>query len=75
MDVKIVFLHSDLEKEIYMLQPEGFEVKWKEHLICRLKKPQYVLKQAPRHGTRSSTHSFMVGHGYTKTDANHCVYI
>jgi hypothetical protein len=30
MDVKIVFLHGDLEEEIYMKQPKGFAVKGKK---------------------------------------------
>nr|GFC77178.1 retrovirus-related Pol polyprotein from transposon TNT 1-94 [Tanacetum cinerariifolium] len=30
MDVKKTFLHGDLDKEIYMEQPEGFQVKGKE---------------------------------------------
>ncbi|GJW67627.1 putative RNA-directed DNA polymerase [Tanacetum coccineum] len=30
MDVKTAFLHGDLDKEIYMEQPEGFQVKGKE---------------------------------------------
>ena len=29
MDVKTIFLHGDLDKEIYMEQPEGFKVKGK----------------------------------------------
>ena len=45
--VKIVFLHGDLEEEIYMDQLEGFEVKGKENLFCKLKKSLYGLKQAP----------------------------
>ena len=30
MDVKSAFLHCDLKEEIYMTQPEGFEVEGKE---------------------------------------------
>ena len=38
MDVKTVFLHGDLDKEIYMEQPEGFTIKGKEDYVCKLKK-------------------------------------
>ena len=31
LDVKTVFLHGDLEEDIYIEQPEGFEEKGKEH--------------------------------------------
>ena len=48
LDVKADFLHGDLEEEIYMQQPQGYEVKGKEKLVCSLKKRLYGLKQAPR---------------------------
>ena len=70
--MKTTFLHGDLEEEIYMVQPEGFEMKGKEHMVCRLKKSLFGLKQAPRQWYKKFE-SFMVGHGYTKTNANHCM--
>jgi hypothetical protein len=48
LDVKTTFLHGDLEEEIYMQQPQGYEVKEKENLVCRLNKSLYGLKKAPR---------------------------
>ena len=36
MDVKTTFLHGDLDKEIYMKQPEGFVALGKEHMVCKL---------------------------------------
>jgi hypothetical protein len=48
LDVKTNFLHGDLEEEIYMQQPQGYEVKGKENLVCKCKKSLYGLKQSPR---------------------------
>ena len=48
MDVDTAFLNGDLEDEIYMLQPQGYEAKGKEKMVCRLKKSLYGLKQASR---------------------------
>ena len=74
LDVKTAFLHGDLKKEIYMDQPEGFKVKGKEHMIYKLKKSLYSLKQAPRQWYKKFN-SFMVGHEYTRTNADHCAYV
>uniref|UniRef100_A0A2N9IW04 Integrase catalytic domain-containing protein n=1 Tax=Fagus sylvatica TaxID=28930 RepID=A0A2N9IW04_FAGSY len=74
MDVKTAFLHGDLEEEIYMVQPEGFEAKGKEHRVCRLKKSLYGLKQPLRQWYKKFD-SFMMGHACTRTDVDHCVYV
>ena len=44
MDVTFFFLNGDLEKEIYMLQPEGCIVPSEENKICKLCKSLYGIK-------------------------------
>lgn len=48
LDVKTAFLHGDLKEEVYVRQPEGFEVKGSEEKVYNLSKALYGLKQAPR---------------------------
>ena len=48
LDVKIAFLHGDLEEDLYMIQPERLIVQGQENLVCKLRKSLYGLKQAPR---------------------------
>jgi hypothetical protein len=48
LDVKTTFFHCDLDEEIYMEQLQGFASPGREHLVCRLRKSLYGLKQALR---------------------------
>jgi hypothetical protein len=43
LDMKTNFLHGHLSKEVYTLQPQGYEAPGKEHLVCRLNKALYGL--------------------------------
>ena len=51
VDVTTAFLNGKLEEEVYMRQPEGLVAKGQEHLVCKLKKSIYGLKQSPRWNT------------------------
>ena len=48
MDVKTVFLNGNLEEETYMMQQEAFVAKNQDHVVCKLKRSIYGLKQASR---------------------------
>ena len=42
MNVKTIFLNSDLDKEVYMNQLEGFQDNNKQIMFCSLKSPYMV---------------------------------
>lgn len=48
LDVKNAFLNGDLDEEVFMDLPLGFEEKFGEKKVFRLKKSLYVLKQSTR---------------------------
>ena len=48
MDVKTTFLNGVIEEDVYIDQPQGFEVKDRVTHVCKLKKALYGLKLAPR---------------------------
>ncbi|KAL2251475.1 UNVERIFIED_CONTAM: Retrovirus-related Pol polyprotein from transposon TNT 1-94 [Sesamum indicum] len=72
MDVKTAFLHGDLEEEIYMVQPEGYNGD--DQQVCRLKKSLYGLKQAPQQWYRKFD-NFMLEIGFSRCNADHCCYV
>ena len=48
MDYKSAFLNGDIEEEVYIEQPEGFQLTDNPDNVCKLKKALYGLKQALR---------------------------
>jgi hypothetical protein len=47
MDVKSDFVNGYLKEEVYMEQPEGFQLSDNPNFVYKLKKSLYGLKQAP----------------------------
>lgn len=74
MAVKTSFLHGNLEQELYMEQPEGFEVNSGKDQVCLLKKSLYGLKQALRQWNKRFN-SFLLSQGFIRSDSDVCVYI
>nr|GEV98737.1 retrovirus-related Pol polyprotein from transposon TNT 1-94 [Tanacetum cinerariifolium] len=75
IDVKKTFLHGDLDEDIYMTQPEDFQLaRKKENLVCKLKKSLYGLKQASRQWYLKFD-SFMQRAGYKRCVKDHCCYL
>jgi hypothetical protein len=68
MDAKIAFLNGEIKEEVYVEQPQGFEVHERETHMYRLKKDLYVLKQAPR-AWYGRIDSFLMSLGFTNSSA------
>ena len=74
MDVKNAFLDGDLQEEVYMEQPQGYEDERHPHYVCKLKKALYGLKQAPR-AWHARIVSYLVSIGFYMADADHSLYV
>jgi hypothetical protein len=74
MDVKTAFFKGFIKEEVYIKQPQGFEVHDRETHACRLKKALYGLKQAPR-AWYSRIDSYLQGMGFTNSEADPNLYL
>ena len=75
MDVKTAFLNAPIDCELYVEQPEGYEIKSKndEKLVLRLKKSLYGLKQSGRNWNHT-LHTYLIEQGYSQSRTDSCVY-
>lgn len=74
MDVKTAFLNGDLHEDVYMTQPEGFISKGQEHLVCKLKKSIYGLKQASRQWYLKFD-EVMKKNDFIRNQVDQCIYL
>ena len=73
MDVKTTFLNGNLEEEVYMKQPEAFSSSEGEHLVCKLKKSIYRLKQASRQWYLKF-HEVITSFSFEENIMDQCIY-
>ncbi|KAF5794743.1 putative RNA-directed DNA polymerase [Helianthus annuus] len=85
LDVKSAFLNGELEEDIYVEQPEGYELKDSSDKVYKLKKALYRLKQAPR-ARYAKIDGYFTHNGYHRslneptlyvkqTDAHDIIYV
>ena len=74
MDVETAFLNGKLNEEIYMQQLEGYVKPGEEHLVCKLERSLYGLKQSSRCWNKTFRES-VEKVGFTQASADPCVFI
>ena len=74
LDVKNVFLHGNLDEEVYMEVPPGYTGSIETKIVCKLERALYGLKQSPRawFGRFSSA---MRKYGYRQSNSDHTLFL
>ncbi|MCO5581655.1 hypothetical protein L7F22_035544 [Adiantum nelumboides] len=71
---KNAFLHGDLQEEVYMEQPLGFQDTGHPDYVCKLQKALYGLKQAPR-AWYDKISQYHITIGFHMVDEDHSLYV
>ncbi|KAE8886048.1 hypothetical protein PF003_g29739 [Phytophthora fragariae] len=71
-DVETAFLNGDLEEEVYMVPPEGINIR--DGMVCRLRRSLYGLKQtaAVWHKT---IRSVFIAFGFKQCKSDPCLFV
>jgi len=73
-DVPTAFLRGELKEEIWMEQPQGYEIGDYRKNKCLLQKTLYGLKQSPREWN-AVIHKFLISENFQQTQADSCIYV
>ena len=71
-DIKTAFLNGELDREIYILPPEGYQCNIDE--VCLLKKSLYGLKQAPRQWNLK-LNMLLEEYGLKRIASDNCIFV
>jgi len=74
LNVKNIFLHGNIEEEVYMYIPSGYMPSSKTKVVCKLEQTLYGLKKSPQawFGRFSSA---MRRYGFNQSKANHNLFL
>lgn len=76
MDVKTAFLNSELDEDIYMRQPPGFEDQEHPDWVWKLLKAIYGLKQSGRQWNKTLDDFLRKeGFNFVRSEADHSLYV
>jgi hypothetical protein len=73
LDIKTAFLNGELEEDVYVQQPPGYE-QGDSNVACHLKRALYGLRQAPRTWNKRLTKE-LEGLAFTQSDADPSLFI
>jgi len=75
LDVQTAFLNATLKEEVYMKQPQNYEVESNngKELVCKLNKSIYGLKQASNEWNKEVSKT-IESLGFTRCKSDTCVY-
>ena len=73
LDVKTAFLNGEISEDVYIVQPEGFEIVGQEHMVYKLLKALYGLRQALR-AWYAKLNSCLESLGFLRCPYEHAVY-
>jgi hypothetical protein len=72
MDVITAFLHADMEEEVYMKQPRGYQQYI--NMVLKLNKSLYGTRQAS-HNWNGVLNDFILSVGFTRCTTDTCIYV
>jgi hypothetical protein len=73
IDISYAFINSNIDVEIHMKQPEGFQQGGK-NIVCKLNKSLYGLRQSPRLWSETLS-KVLISMGFFKTYSDASLYI
>ena len=75
MDVKSAYLNSDIDRDLYVKQPKGYEKLSSngDELVCKLQKSLYGLKQSSRNWN-NTLNDYLLSQKFSRSYADPCLY-